>query len=187
MRTNIISVIVCISILALTSACSVKRPIVQAADEDGYYNTDISISHAAVQAVGSMADEVSSQGMNGKLAIVTISNNKKYETIANEAYIAILNKGIKAVKVNERDVNNKIFDNMLVVYPTVYGVESPYTPPPVNCVLPALPKPGYSGRRAKVTIYARLENIKSGIIKFEKEFSSQVDEFADLSARIKEK
>ncbi len=175
-----------------TTACSVKRPIVQVSDEDGYYNTDISINRALIEAAHGVAEEVAAHKVSGTLSVVTISSKKEYETVANEVHIALLKNKIKAIKLNEKDpgkINIRRTTNVLTVYPTVYGIESPYVAPPAAaCVTPPVPGTGptrLGGRTAKVTIYARLENIKTGIVKFEKEFTSTTTESADLTIKRK--
>jgi len=175
------------------TACSVKRPIVQVSDEDGYYNTDISINRALIEAAHGVATEVAAHKVGGTLSVVTISSKKEYETVANEVHIALLKNRIKAIKLNEKDpgkINSRRTTNVLTVYPTVYGIESPYVAPPAAaaCVTPPVPGTGptrLGGRTAKVTIYARLENIKTGIVRFEKEFTSTATESADLTIKRK--
>ncbi|MCK4826518.1 hypothetical protein KA005_62830 [bacterium] len=188
MKKNIWLFILMFAVVAIT-ACSVKRPIVQVSDEDGYYNTDISINKALIEAAHGVAAEVATHRLDGTLSVVTISSKKEYETVANEVHIALLENGIKLVKLNEKDPGkiNIGRTDVLTVYPTVYGIESPYVAPTaVACVTPPVPGAGPThsgGRTARVTIYARLENMKTGIVKFEKEFTSTITEYADLTIK----
>ncbi len=153
MKKNIWLFILVFAMVAIT-ACSVKKPIIQASDEDGYYNTDISINKALIEAAHAVATEVAEHKVGGTLSVVTISSRKEYETVANEVHIAILKNRIKAIKLNEKDlgkINSRRTTNVLTVYPTVYGIESPYVAPPATaaCVTPPVPGTGPNSFRRK--------------------------------------
>jgi len=173
--------------IIFSSGCAVVRPVVQAPRETGYYNTEKSLHEALNGAVEELLSLIKDSKIEGRIAVIQFTNNKESSLCINTVFSLFIKNGYQAIRTDAEHLGDVIdqINYELTVYPIVWGIEENYgvEPGTGGCMMPLPYKEEgnivYSGRLVKVSLYARLENTKTGQIVWVKTISKEIKEYGE--------